>query len=721
MYLTNLLFRFLMLAALTTGWAGSMFAQEKIVKLQEKTVASISPKKDFVTIERVFPQLRFHRPVFLTGCNDDSGRVFVVEQDGIIRVFDKRSPLPGAKVFLDIRDRISRAGNEEGLIGIAFHPDYENNGQFYAHYSSRRDQEPGKVAPNVLARFMVSKDDPNAADRDSEEIILVQPQPYANHNGGMIAFGADGYLYVSLGDGGDKNDPHGHGQNVETLLGSILRIDVDRRGKGQGYGIPVDNPFLNTPKARPELWAIGLRNVWRFSFDRETGDLWAADVGQNDWEEVDIVIGGGNYGWNRIEADSLFRDETRLATANNEKPIAIYGHQWGGSITGGYVYRGKEFPGLVGSYFYGDYMTGNLWRIAKSEKGEFESELVRRTGRSIASFGEDDDGELYLLSFDGGIYRIVPTDRPEATFADWPEDLAATGLFASIPERKVSEHLIPYDVNVPFWSDHAEKSRYISLPTGKKLGYRHQGSWEVPVGTTIVKNFTIKNGGRRQMLETRLIKRTDDGWEAATYVWNQNNKSAKLQANGKQFELWNHGSVTSWHAPSSSECSACHVDAAGYVLGLTTAQLNRLGESGGNQIESWAEKEIVSLPRDFDPASAAKFCELSDTASDLETRVRVWMDVNCAMCHRPQGPGNANIDLRYETALESTKMINEKPAQGNLGLANALLVAPGEPDRSLMLERVKTLSAGRMPNIGSNQIDEEGVKLLTEWIQSMGH
>jgi mono/diheme cytochrome c family protein len=223
------------------------------------------------------------------------------------------------------------------------------------------------------------------------------------------------------------------------------------------------------------------------------------------------------------------------------------------------------------------------------------------------------------------------------------------------------------------------------------------------------------------MLETRLIKRTENGWESATYVWDKKNTKAELQTSGKQFELWNPGGVKSWHAPSSSECAACHVEAAGYVLGLTTAQLNGAGDSGANQIETWAEKGYVSLPEDFDLSAAAKFCSPHDVSCDLEDRIRVWMDVNCAMCHRPLGPGNANIDLRYETALESTKMINVSPAQGHLGIEDALLVSPGEPNRSLLLERVKTLGAGRMPNIGSNQIDEQGVQLLTEWIKSLDH
>lgn len=300
-----------------------------------------------VGIEPAFHQLRFQRPVFMTHVGDE--RLFVVEQDGVIRVFNRGPEVSTISVFLDIRDRISRVGNEEGLLGIAFHPNFLNNGQFFVHYSSSKKDMHG-----VVARYRVKKDDPSIGAPDSEEIILEQKQPFRNHNGGMISFGKDGYLYVSLGDGGKANDPMGHGQNAQTLLGSVLRIDVDRRENGLEYAIPKDNPFVNRKDARGEIFALGLRNVWRFSVDRQTGDIWAGDVGQNKTEEIDIVTSGGNYGWNRFEADDVFRSETKLdeTTGTHVKPVVSYGHEWGLSVTGGYVYRGKKFPELDGHYFF---------------------------------------------------------------------------------------------------------------------------------------------------------------------------------------------------------------------------------------------------------------------------------------------------------------------------------------------------------------------------------
>lgn len=675
--------------------------------------------RQFVGVERAYFQLRFNRPIYLTGAGDESGRIFVVEQGGVVRWFSKNAEAPTSRVFLDISKLVSRRGNEEGLFGFAFHPDFKNNGQLFCHYSSNSHKTGEKeVASNVISRFTVSNN-PNLVLLKSEEILLTIPQPFQNHNGGAMAFGKDGFLYFSLGDGGYKDDPLGNGQNLKTMLGGINRIDVDSKDLPKSYSIPSDNPFLNVLGAAPELYAIGLRNVWRFSFDRKTGELWAADVGQARTEEVNIIQKGGNYGWNRFEAKEDFELNTKMASEPHVAPVAAYGHQWGGSITGGNVYRGDRFPELEGAYFFGDYMTGNLWKTTKDSEGRYDTALVRRTGRSIASFGEDDEGEVYLLSFDGGIYRIIATSKPENTFADWPKLLSETGLFASMKTREPAADLIPYEVNAPFWSDDAEKSRFFRLPEGSQLVYRESGSWEVPVGATVVKNFQVNSRRSLKMFETRLIKRTADGWEAATYVWDKQGVDAELLTGGKQFEYWKSSAVHSWHAPSASECASCHVDSAGYVLGLSTRQLNRTGGSGKPQITEWLENGILSAPQGVQWNDQAKFCSPYDDQFSLEQRSRVWLEVNCAMCHRPNGPGNATIDLRFDTPLAETKTVGVVPAQGNLGISDAEIIAKGDPSRSLLVHRVETLGQGRMPGTGSNRVDTKAVELLSQWIQQM--
>ncbi len=686
-------------------------------------VASVETPDSFpgVGLQRVHDGLRFERPVFLTGAGDGSGRIFVVEQDGIIRVVDGWEAPGTPGVFLDIREHVSRRGNEEGLLGLAFHPDFAKNGQFFVHFSSKRDADDQGVARNVISRVTVSKDDPSRADFATEEVLLRQRQPFRNHNGGMIAFGPDGMLYVSFGDGGAANDPEGNGQKLSSMLGSIVRLDVDTTSGDLAYGVPQDNPFVEVEGARPELWAIGLRNVWRFSFDRATGALYAGEVGQNTTEEVDLIVRGGNYGWNRFEAGAVFRDGTELIHGDHIEPIATYPRSEGISITGGYVYRGTLHPELQGLYFFGDYVSGNLWATRASGEGEYETELVRRTGRSIASFGEDDDGELYLLSFDGAVYRVVATDEPEASLAHWPSKLSETGLYASMKSRELAADLVPYEVNAPFWSDFALKGRYLDLPEGTALGYRAEGTWEVPVGTRVIKTFDAAPSGRRKTprpIETRVIERTEDGWEAATYVWDRRGKEAELLPSGMQFEQYSTRGVTTWHAPSSSECASCHVGEAGYLLGLTTAQLNHRDDAG-HQIQRWIEAGVVEAPASWDAASAPRMVDPADEAAPLEDRARAYLEVNCAMCHRPNGPANASVDLRMGIPLREMGLVGVAPTQGDFGLLDPMLVSPGEPASSVLLHRIMTLGAGRMPNIGSHVVDEAGVKMLSEWILSL--
>jgi glucose/arabinose dehydrogenase len=317
-------------------------------------------------------------------------------------------------VFLDLQDRVKYNDNEneEGFLGLAFHPDYKTNGEFFVFYTTKK-------APrtNILARFRVSRDDPNRADPGSEEEILRIKRPFWNHDGGTLCFGPDGYLYIALGDGGLANDPFGNGQNLKTLLGKVLRIDVNHKDPGKAYAVPADNPFVASKDARPEIWAYGLRNIWRMAFDRQTGVLWAADVGQNLYEEIDLIRKGGNYGWNIREALHPFGARGTGPRAEYIDPIWEYHHDVGKSITGGQVYRGTRFPELQGSYVYGDYVSGKIWalRYSDAEKRVVANRPIRDRGVPIMSFGEDEQGELYYMTYTPsgqGIYRFMPLRAP---------------------------------------------------------------------------------------------------------------------------------------------------------------------------------------------------------------------------------------------------------------------------------------------------------------------
>ncbi len=354
-----------------------------------------------MSVAVAFPNLSFDRMVYLTHAGDGTHRLFLVLQPGMIFVFPNKADVDSARVFLDIRERVNDAGSEEGLLGLAFDPGYETNGHFYVYYTA------SPPSRSVLSRFSVSPSDSNEADPGSELVILQVDQPYSNHNGGSLVFGPDGYLYLGLGDGGSDGDPRGHGQNLSTLLGSVIRIDVSRSSLGERYFVPSDNPFVNLTGARGEIWAYGLRNPWRFSFDLATGLLWAADVGQNLYEEVDIIKRSGNYGWNKMEGLHCYPQSlSQCDKTGLELPIIEYTHAEGCSITGGYVYGGSRLPSLHGAYVYGDFCSGKIWAL-RFDGGRVTEHLeLVDSGLHIPSFGEDAEGELYILSFDGKIYKL---------------------------------------------------------------------------------------------------------------------------------------------------------------------------------------------------------------------------------------------------------------------------------------------------------------------------
>ncbi len=337
-------------------------------------------------------------PVFLTHAGDQSGRLFIVEQPGTIRILERGKLLEAP--FLDIKERV-RFGGEQGLLGLAFHPEYRLNGRFFVNYTRKDD------GATVVAEYHRSEQ-ADLAGRE-ERILVSIPQPYPNHNGGMIAFGPDGYLYIGMGDGGSGGDPQNRAQNKDELLGKLLRIDVINLVP---YGIPTDNPFIRGQE-RPEVFALGLRNPWRFSFDRETGDLWLADVGQNKWEEVNVVRKGGNYGWRVMEGFHCFNLPEPCGKENFTSPLLEYDHQGGRcSITGGYVYRGRAIPSLIGTYLYGDFCSGEFFSVRTAQGGQVKGEpWALKTNAAISSFGEDENGEIYLLDLKGAVYLLAPGSK----------------------------------------------------------------------------------------------------------------------------------------------------------------------------------------------------------------------------------------------------------------------------------------------------------------------
>lgn len=378
----------------TQGTAEPTAAQAAGQQVPSDTVSSFPDPAGYIWAPVVSG---LQRPVDIADLKD--GRMLVLEQPGLIRVVQNNNLLPDP--FLDIQDRVGSSGNEQGLLGIALHPQFSQNGFFYVNYTDKKGD-------TSISRFSVATNDPNRADPNSEKVLLKVDQPYANHNGGVMVFGPDGFLYLGLGDGGSAGDPKGNAQSLDTLLGKILRIDVNN---GDPYANPADNPFANGG-GKPEIWAYGLRNPWRFSFDRLTGDLYIADVGQNQWEEIDVLPagtpGGQNLGWDYREGAHDYEGGPPAGTnLKLVEPVFEYSHSEGCSVTGGFVYRGQNLPEFRGVYLFADYCSGQMWGLLRGADGSYKSQLLFQTGMNITSFGQDGSGELYIADQkSGGIYRL---------------------------------------------------------------------------------------------------------------------------------------------------------------------------------------------------------------------------------------------------------------------------------------------------------------------------
>ncbi len=393
--IASVVFRVVTALALTLSVTSNLWADDPPQPMPDTPLA--------IKAVRAFPELKFRRPVLLTHAGDGSNRMFVCSQPGKIFVFPNQPDVEEADTFLDIEKKTIYKDEEfeEGLLGLAFHPQFKKNGEFFIYYT-----EPPHIS--VISRMRVSKDDPNKADPNSEEQLLRIQQPFWNHNGGTILFGPDGYLYIGLGDGGSANDPFKNGQNPKTLLGKILRIDVDHKDAGKNYAIPKDNPFADKSDAAPEAFALGVRNIWRMSFDRKTGQLWAADVGQDLWEEINIITKGGNYGWSLREGLHKFKDGSDPRPDLIE-PVWEYHHSVGKSITGGVVYRGQKLPELTGCYLYGDFVSGKLWALKYDDKAKrvTSNYLLQGDNLPVMTYGEDEQGEVYFTTPFGQIFTFA--------------------------------------------------------------------------------------------------------------------------------------------------------------------------------------------------------------------------------------------------------------------------------------------------------------------------
>jgi uncharacterized repeat protein (TIGR03806 family) len=644
------------------------------------------------------------------------------------------------------------------VYGLTFHPQFEKNG--YVYLIANGPLTGGAKKMNRVFRYTMDRKAPYKIDPASQLVVIEWESD--GHNGGELGFGPDGMLYIPAGDGTSDSDTNLRGQDLRYLTSAMIRIDVDRPDAGKNYSVPKDNPFLHIKEARPEIWAYGFRNPWRMAFDKKTGQLWVGVNGQDLWEFVCLVQRGENYGWSLYEGSHEFRPNRKAGPTPISKPILEHHHSEARSLTGGIVYYGKKFPELSGAYIYGDFSTGKIWAAKHDGKQIVWHRELTDTQLQITHFCEDQDGELLIADQGQGIWKLMPAPQVDIAI-DFPKKLSETGLFVSTKDHKPHPGLILYEVNAPLWSDGAAKERFIALPADKKIDYTSANGWNFPDGAVLVKTFSLSpaelGSSRLNRIETRLIAKQQGDWHGYTYIWNEDQTDAELvESAGLDREYTVNGKKQKWHFPSRAECMVCHSRAANFVLGLSELQFNKdnqlhlleqLGvlkvdwltpakdaikrdakRKGKSDAEASAfADDICNLPNQRKPVESTllnkspselpSLADPYDEKADLDKRARSYLHSNCAICHVEAGGGNALIDLAFTTQPNKMSLFDVAPQHHTFGIEGAKIIASGEPSKSILLKRMSMRDPGQMPPLASSVVDEQAVKMLTEWIASL--
>ena len=673
-----------------------------------------------------FPQVSFKGPVSIAQ-DPLSDRLMVAEYEGRIYSFLPGDPAGKKDLFLDMG---------RGISAFSFHPKYKENG--YVFVFSHADMKlPSRARQKSrVSRYQLEPGSNPPRVRPGSETIIIE-WPSGGHNGGEAIIGPDGYLYISTGDGTSGSDVNESGQNLTDLQSVMMRLDVDHPDPGKNYSIPKDNPFVNTPGALPEIWAYGFRNPWRFSFDPVTGRPWVGDVGQDLWEMIELSDKGANHGWSVMEGTHPFLPGRKRGPTPIMPPIVEHHHSDCRSITGGYVYQGSKFKELQNAYLYGDYQYGKVWGLRydyKAKKVTWHEVLAKSTVK-ISSFGVGRDGSFYALDYDAGRIAQLEKAPPAVQRPPFPRKLSETGLFTSVRDHKIAPGVMPYSINAAFWSDGAGKERFFALPGKAGIKFKAGKPWDWDDGAVTVKSFSLDfeagNPASKKYIETRIVLKQDDQWLGYTYRWNHEQTDAVLvgaKGMDSTYEIKDPkapGGVRKqvWHYPSRDECMFCHSRAAGFVLGLTTSQINRDHQFASgrtdNQLRTYAHIGIFKSALPKDPAELPAYPDPMDSKANLERRVKTYFEVNCAICHVADGGGNSKIEFGAKTPLTKANVIDEPPVHENLGIPDARLIARGAPERSVLYKRITRRGEKQMPPISTNVVDEQGAELVKNWILSL--
>ncbi len=690
-----------------------------------KLVGTPEPPPPY-TVRRIFPEIVFKSPVFIAQ-EPGTDRMMVGELDGKIWAFPISNPVPDAKELV--------LETKRQLYSFSFHTNYEQNGQIFV-FSPTDPEDKSEDKRSRVSRFQMNLDHPRRTSLEHETVIVEWPA--GGHNGGEAIIGPDGYLYVSTGDSTSGSDIKETGQGVDDLLSVMMRLDVDHPDEGKAYSIPPDNPFVNFPGARPEIWAYGFRNPWRFSFDK-SGRLWCGDVGQDLWEMIWLVEKGGNYGWSVQEGSHPFHPGKKAGPGPILPPVVEHHHTECRSITGGYLYEGSLHPELNGVYFYGDYEYGMIWGFRYDGTKATEQRVLADTALRIPTFGISRKGEILLMDHPSGeLYELVPAPAAEAN-QQFPRQLSETGLFDSVGDHALASGVMPYSVTAPQWIDNGRKQRFVALPGESKAVFSETGAWSVEDGTVLAETISLDmeegQPESQRRIETRILLRQQSHWLGYSYLWNEAQTDATLvESSGRDVVLNIRAAASgrsespdgtrrqTWHIPSRSECMFCHSRAAEFVLGFRTSQLNCDHDYAGisdNQLRAFEHAAVFNAPLPKPPSELPVLTSPYDDTGDLQLRARTWLHVNCSVCHVVDGGGNARIVLSLETKNEDMKLISEKPIHGDFGLTGSALITPGDPWASVLFYRLSKTGRGHMPHVGSQLQDPVGLKVVREWITQL--
>ncbi|MBT6236765.1 MAG: c-type cytochrome [Verrucomicrobia bacterium] len=671
-------------------------------------------------IEGVHPKLKFENPVELVAM-PGSDLMWMVELRGAIYAFSKRKSDGEKHEVIHLKSITSKFSS---VYGLAFHPNFATNRQVFLCYVVGGAEPDG----TRVSSFEVTDTYPPRIVAESEKRLMTWKG--GGHNGGCLKFGPDGYLYISTGDGSGPSPPDilKTGQDNSDLLASILRIDVDRKDEGLSYGIPDDNPFVKTKNTRPEIWAFGFRNPFKMSFDAELGQLWVGDVGWELWELIFRVEKGGNYGWSIMEGNHEIQPGLKKGGEDFKPPIIDHPHSEAASITGGYVYRGKRIPELRGAYVYGDWETGKIWGLkTEGDRVTWQQELVD-TSLKIVTFGEDHEGELYVVDYAGGLFELLPRAEDEAHLP-FPTKLSRTGLFENTAKQQMAAGVHSYEIEMQAWENGAIARRWIALPnfSGIEVKARHS---VFPANAVILKTLFWPGDGAGEKsvlpIETQMLHYDGQSWNAYAYAWDAEGKDGHLIEKEGQIvtgaekemmagSLINSGDIDYWKFSSRSDCLRCHNSWSGFALGWNSLQLQGTPRAPTAVKSSWKalnQRELVvgRKPRAFKQRKAM---------TELEYKAKSYLHANCAHCHRENAGGMVNALMYFEKHTQDASLIEASPLRGNFDLADAKVIAPGDPFSSVLYYRMAKSGSGQMPHLGRTRVDIDGLNHIFDWISSM--